>query len=58
VDDDRGYGHYVAYAKSEEDMWIEYDDNHLYKAKFEDVQKSGAYMLFYMRKRCMLSKVK
>jgi len=50
-----GYGHYVAYTRSSQDgSWRVYDDDEVRKVSADEVasERSGAYVLFYLRRDC------
>lgn len=43
-------GHFIAYAKSNEDKWLLLNDCSVREVSEEEVDKQGAYLLFYERK--------
>uniref|UniRef100_A0A8R1EE11 USP domain-containing protein n=1 Tax=Caenorhabditis japonica TaxID=281687 RepID=A0A8R1EE11_CAEJA len=43
-------GHFIAYAKSNEDKWLMLNDCSVREVSEEEVDKQGAYLLFYERK--------
>ncbi|CAI5445522.1 unnamed protein product [Caenorhabditis angaria] len=43
-------GHFIAYAKSNEDKWLLLNDCSVREVTEEEVDKQGAYLLFYERK--------
>ncbi|CAD6188341.1 unnamed protein product [Caenorhabditis auriculariae] len=43
-------GHFVAYAKSNEDKWLLLNDCSVREVQEEEVDQQGAYLLFYERK--------
>jgi ubiquitin C-terminal hydrolase len=44
-----GYGHYVAFAKREEN-WYYFDDEDVKQVPYSTVMNREAYLLFYVRK--------